>query len=134
MKTTVVASAFIHRSDTFLIARRSFDDDFLPGYWEMPGGKSDDGEDPRDAVVREIKEEVGIDVDPLLPAAVRSYKNKNVFYVEIFFVCRIKDEKQEVVLSEEHSEYKWVTFEDVSKFETTEYVEGVLEEIQKLVI
>lgn len=54
-----VVAAIIKKDDKVLITRRA-DHKLLSGYWEFPGGKVDDGEDPRSALEREIHEELGV--------------------------------------------------------------------------
>ena len=49
------------RADRFLIARRP-EGKHLGGYWEFPGGKVESGENARRALVRELREEIGIEV------------------------------------------------------------------------
>lgn len=56
-----VVAAIIKRDNEFLITRRASHKS-LAGYWEFPGGKVDDGEKPEDALVREIKEELDVEV------------------------------------------------------------------------
>ena len=46
----------------YLITRRRMDKEWAAGWWEVPGGGVRAGEDSKDAVIREIKEETGIDV------------------------------------------------------------------------
>ena len=46
----------------FLVTRRNLDKEWAAGWWELPGGGVNAGEDSKDAIIREIKEEVGIDV------------------------------------------------------------------------
>jgi 8-oxo-dGTP diphosphatase len=69
MKVTHVAAAVIERADgQFLLGQRAADT-FYPGYWEFPGGKVEPGETAREALVRELHEELGIMVlraDPWL--------------------------------------------------------------------
>ena len=69
MKITDVAAAVIERPDgSFLLGQRAADT-FYAGYWEFPGGKVEAGETPHDALLRELHEELGIEVlraDPWL--------------------------------------------------------------------
>ncbi|MBL0143391.1 MAG: Nudix family hydrolase [Betaproteobacteria bacterium] len=72
-KITEVAAAVIERPDgTFLLACRPEGKPY-PGYWEFPGGKIEPGEDPRAALDRELKEELGIDVREATPWITRVY-------------------------------------------------------------
>ena len=69
MKITGVAAAVIERPDgSFLLGQRAADT-FYAGYWEFPGGKVEAGETPHAALLRELREELGIEVlraDPWL--------------------------------------------------------------------
>jgi 8-oxo-dGTP diphosphatase len=57
----LVTAALLEERGMVLIARRK-DDVPYPLYWEFPGGKVEPDEDPQDAIVREIREELGITV------------------------------------------------------------------------
>ncbi len=63
-----VAVGVVVKRGRLLIDRRERDA-MLGGLWELPGGKLADGETPEDAVVRELREEVGIEVRPIGPLA-----------------------------------------------------------------
>ena len=72
VKITEVAAAVIERPGEILLAQRPGGKPY-PGYWEFPGGKIEAGEDPRAALVRELKEELDIEVTETTPWITRVY-------------------------------------------------------------
>ncbi|RLJ67899.1 Nudix family hydrolase [Sulfurisoma sediminicola] len=73
MKKVDVAAAVILRPDgSFLLGQRA-PGTFYPGYWEFPGGKVEPDETPREALVRELHEELGIAVETAHPWIVREH-------------------------------------------------------------
>ena len=58
----VSACALIDRDGRVLLTQRP-DGKSLAGLWEFPGGKVEEGEQPGDALIRELKEELGIDTE-----------------------------------------------------------------------
>jgi 8-oxo-dGTP diphosphatase len=72
-KVTEVAAAVIVRPGEFLLAQRPEGKPYA-GYWEFPGGKIEPGEDARAALVREIREELGIEVREPTPWITRRYE------------------------------------------------------------
>jgi 8-oxo-dGTP diphosphatase len=71
-KITEVAAAAIVRPGEFLLAQRP-EGKVYPGFWEFPGGKIEPGEDARAALVRELREELGIEVREATPWITRVY-------------------------------------------------------------
>ncbi|MDH5342072.1 MAG: NUDIX domain-containing protein, partial [Betaproteobacteria bacterium] len=68
-----VVAAVLQRSDgSFLLAQRPAGKAYA-GYWEFPGGKVEDGEAPRDAISRELHEELGIEVITAYPWIIRDF-------------------------------------------------------------
>lgn len=68
-----VAAAVIQRDDgSFLLASRPPDKPYA-GYWEFPGGKLESGESARDALARELAEELGIEAQTVYPWLCRVY-------------------------------------------------------------
>ena len=79
--TVLVAAAVVRREgspDVLLTQRLA--GAHLAGKWEFPGGKVEDGEDPKDAVARECLEECGIaiEVGELLDVTFHAYPTKSV--------------------------------------------------------
>jgi 8-oxo-dGTP diphosphatase len=67
------AAGIIFREDgRFLLGQRP-QGSFYPGYWEFPGGKVEPGESPAGALLRELDEELGLQVDRLYPWLVRTH-------------------------------------------------------------
>ncbi|WP_075620245.1 NUDIX hydrolase [Paenisporosarcina indica] len=107
-KIVVAVKGVIVHEGKVLIIQRSHDDEIGSGTWECVGGKIDFGEDLETALVREIHEEVGLDVavDKILYAA--TFKTDATRQVVILsYLCR--SQNQDVVLSKEHSDYLWST-------------------------
>ncbi|HEU0186793.1 MAG TPA: Nudix family hydrolase [Gallionellaceae bacterium] len=72
-KIVEVAAAVLQRPDgTFLLAQRPADK-IWAGYWEFPGGKVEAGETPYHALVRELREELGITVEKAYPWLMRVF-------------------------------------------------------------
>jgi ADP-ribose pyrophosphatase YjhB (NUDIX family) len=57
------AEALLERDGRVLLARRAFEP--RRGYWDLPGGFLEEGEEPLDGLRREVREELGIDVEPV---------------------------------------------------------------------
>ncbi|NLB13869.1 MAG: (deoxy)nucleoside triphosphate pyrophosphohydrolase, partial [Gammaproteobacteria bacterium] len=75
----VVAAAITDPRGRVLLARRTVGRD-LAGLWEFPGGKVEPGETPEQALVRELREELGIEVRPGAPliAVAQAYPTKRL--------------------------------------------------------
>lgn len=77
----------IARSDgKFLITKRVMTKAWAPGWWEVSGGAAQAGEDSKDAVKREIKEETGLDVTGAKGGYLFSYKRENPGEGDNYFV------------------------------------------------
>ncbi|MCQ4080154.1 (deoxy)nucleoside triphosphate pyrophosphohydrolase [Streptomyces sp. RB6PN25] len=65
MRTLVVGAALLDTARGRLLAARRSAPPALAGRWELPGGKVEPGESPQHALVRELREELGVDAEPL---------------------------------------------------------------------
>lgn len=110
---TVVA-ALIEKDNKYLIARRSTESQDVLGKWEFPGGHLEDGETIKEGLKRELLEKIGF-TDEFNPRITHYYdeiKSKNVkliYNLEIDFIINVDKSNLEIKLSNEHSEYKWIT-------------------------
>jgi 8-oxo-dGTP diphosphatase len=102
----VVAVALIDTDGRVLIAKRP-EGKSLAGLWEFPGGKVEPGERPEAALIRELKEELGIDVTEacLAPFVFTSHAYESFHLLMPLYLCR---RWSGVVQAHEHSALKWV--------------------------
>lgn len=123
-----------NEGNEILLIKRSDNDSFQAGCWELPGGGTKFGEDPKRALKREIKEECGIDTSVENPITVKTYfmehKNFKVQRVEIIFKCKIIDIRQEIKLSPEHSDFQFLSLDMVSKLELSEFMKDIINDIR----
>ncbi|MBI5537835.1 MAG: (deoxy)nucleoside triphosphate pyrophosphohydrolase [Deltaproteobacteria bacterium] len=77
--TVLVVAAVIVEHGRVLVTQR-MPGSHLAGAWEFPGGKVEQDEDPRDALVRELREELGVEVEvgAILDVAFHRYPGKSV--------------------------------------------------------
>ena len=102
----VVAVALVDADDRVLIAQRP-EGKQLAGLWEFPGGKLEPDERPEDALIRELREELGIEVKAacLAPLTFASHAYPDFHLLMPLFVCRRWDG---FVQSREGQALKWV--------------------------
>lgn len=104
VKQINVVGAVIRKDDLILCAQRSYKAS-LPGLWEFPGGKIEPGETPRQALVREIREELLADVivGEKVETTIHEYPFGEVTLTT--FYCELHS--GDVTLTE-HESVKWV--------------------------
>ena len=85
----VAAVALLDPEGRVLIAQRP-EGKAMAGLWEFPGGKIEAGESPEDALVRELREELGLDVKPpcLAPFTFASHTYDGFHLLMPLYVCR----------------------------------------------
>ncbi|MFH2096965.1 MAG: NUDIX domain-containing protein [bacterium] len=105
--------AIITYGNKILLVRESKDytDGTNPGKWDVPAGRVSLGEKPYDALQREVKEEVGLDIEVGRPVWVDDFRPTIEGFtrhiVVVYVACSSKSDK--VVLSEVHDGFKWLT-------------------------
>jgi 8-oxo-dGTP diphosphatase len=102
----VVAVALVDADGRVLLGKRP-EGKPLAGLWEFPGGKVEAGERPETALIRELKEELSIDVAEscLAPLTFASHAYEDFHLLMPLYVCR---RWKGVVASAEGQELQWV--------------------------
>ena len=104
--TLVVACALIDIDNRVLIAQRP-EGKQLAGLWEFPGGKLEPGERPEPALIRELREELGIEVKEacLAPLTFASHAYETFHLLMPLYICR---RWEGTVASKEGQALAWV--------------------------
>ena len=109
MKTIRVVAAIIKDGNKIFATQRGYGE-FKDG-WEFPGGKVEPNETSRQAIVREIKEELNIEISVDKFAIDIEYQYPNFYLFMSCFMCSIKEGSIELL---EHNDGKWITKEDLN--------------------
>ena len=95
-----------HKDGRFLITKRVMTKAWAPGWWEVSGGAAMAGEDSKDAVIREVREETGLDVSNWDGGYLFTYKRENPgegdnYFVDIYrFEMDVKEEDVHIQTAE----------------------------------
>jgi 8-oxo-dGTP diphosphatase len=137
----ITATALIHRrgdvgAEAFL-PRRATTKRFLPGFFELPGGHIDFGEDIVVGLEREVMEEFGVRIQVGDPFHAFTYMNeiKGSHSIEVVYFATFDDPVDPIALNPyDHSEARWVTLDDLDDVDpmTPEERAGVRKALQIL--
>ena len=123
----VVVGGLIYQNEKILICQRKEEGDH-PLKWEFPGGKLKDSENNKEALKRELKEELSIEVNEMIffDEYLYEYKKLSKNLKLVFFqIFQFEGEIQNKV----HQQLKWI---DISKLGDYDFLEGDLKIINKL--
>ena len=116
-----------------LIAQRNLQKNF-GGMWEFPGGKQEANESPEDALIRELKEELSIEVEVLRSFPPYDYKDEKIKISFYPIQCKIVGG---MIINNEHEEVKFISIDEINNFdfappdyETVDLVKEYFEEMK----
>lgn len=106
------AGIFFTDGKSVLLLKRSEKGDNA-GTWGLPGGKVEDGETNIDGALREIREECGVSAKGRRFDSLQETDGRHQWTTFFYHI----DEKFDCKLSDEHTDWKWIPFEELESYE-----------------
>ena len=132
----IVLGGVVMKEGEVLILQRHKNEDIYPNMWELPSGKREPFELSENSLIREVREETGLDVKIVIPFSVFDYQIEKPDEIrdstQINFLVTLVN-NQVVVLSEEHQEFAWITREEIDKYDITEATKNVIQEAFEII-
>lgn len=112
MRSVRVSAAVIRDGDKILAAERGYGE--YRGFWEFPGGKREEGESGEDAIIREIKEELGvtIETDGFIATIEHDYPD-----FHLIMDCYYAHVVEGVIKANEHMALRWISVDEIEVLE-----------------
>jgi len=108
----IVAKALVRNLDgKLLLLYRGKTHPHFPGHLDLPGGEVEEGEQIKDAIIREIQEETGIVITSSQTSKAFEINYPNVNHV--LFNANVSENDLAVRLSWEHQGYEWLSVEEI---------------------
>ena len=99
-----------NKNDKILLLRRSENETSQHGLWELPGGKLEKKQTPKEAAIQETIEEAGI--EPVIIRKLKPHIDESMEKIYHGFIGRIMAKTIDVKLSDEHDKYSWMTVKE----------------------
>lgn len=112
MKTIEVVAAIIHKDNRYLATQRGYGD--FEGMWEFPGGKIEAGESQEEALKREIKEELNVDIEIGMQICTVDYDYPKFHLTMHCYFCNVSNGDIKLL---EHKSAKWLTNDELNMVE-----------------
>ncbi len=124
----IIVVAIIQNSrDEYLICKKPITRGVFPGQWALPGGGIEAGEHMIDALRREVREEVGLEIEQIKPLFFKDGQHpklfpdgssQDIYMIFLLFSCRGCSEA--VKLGNEFEEYAWVKQDALLSYDLNE--------------
>lgn len=121
----IIVHVLIKSKDGYLVTKRSKEETTFSEYWDIPGGLAEFGELPREALIRETKAEVGLNIIPtkVIHEDSNLDESNNFIFIRLVYLCELRSKIDDIILQEdEHSEYRFINslnelmYEKISPF------------------
>lgn len=108
----IIVHGLIKVDEKYLVIKRSLEENVYQGYWDIPGGMVELGELPKEALIRETKEEVNLDVSVENPIHEDSNLDveKDKIFIRLVYKANLINNIKDIKLNlEEHTQYKLIS-------------------------
>jgi nucleoside triphosphatase len=134
---TIVVGLVWNKDGKLLLCKMNPKRGVFPGQWGLPGGGIEPGEQMEDALRRELREELGVEIREIRPAFFKDSLRKKtlpdglqipVYMIFLLFHCTALDDQLQ--LNEEFTEYRWVSAEEIKGLNLNEETRDTLERLE----
>ncbi|KAJ2852176.1 hypothetical protein IWW36_000556 [Coemansia brasiliensis] len=139
----LVIGAAIHQNGSVLVVQRAAHERSFPNQWEIPGGGVDPGETIKQAIIREVREETGLDVTQITGQFasfeyltskyqeghsddINADKQLSVRSLQLNFCVMVQPEQTVKLAPEEHQAYSWCTLQNIDEYQMTPEMKTVV--------
>ncbi len=128
-----VGALIVNNDGKVFLAKRGRETRNESGRWEFPGGGVEFGDTIEDTIIREMKEEYGIDIEVLELLGVNNHiiLDEKQHWVSPCFVCRIKNGEPAILEPHKCDEIGWFTLEEVAAMPISLVTQSNLNHIAK---
>ena len=122
MTVKLIAHTLIEKDGKYLLIKRSKIKRGLPNvypsYWDIPGGRVEENELPREAALREAMEEVNqkLQIDKIIHEDSQFDVSKDTVFTRLVYEGRIVEQRDIILDPEEHTDFVWISsLEDIER-------------------
>ncbi|HEM6111464.1 TPA: NUDIX hydrolase [Streptococcus suis] len=136
MPVKLIAHVLLTVADSHLVIQRSQikrgKPNVFPRYWDIPGGRVEENELPRDAAVRECYEETGISIEKenltIIHEDSQFDEDKQTVFTRLVYEVKLTEQPKNILLDpEEHTDFLWLAPSDENKKNLVPYLDEILE-------
>lgn len=109
-----VVAVIRNNEGKYLVLKRSEREIAFPGMYTFPGGKVEDNDTVEETLIKEAKEEANLDLKPgKILLKDKSFIRPDDQTVKVFsYLCEVEN-SDDIIISDDFTDYKWVSFEDL---------------------
>ena len=133
VKNVIVSCLALVNDDSEVLLCKRSDNSKFSGCWEFPGGKIKNDETPQDGLIREIKEEIGVDLNNncIAPLTFSTHMYDDLSFTILLFISR-KWQKNPLPII--HSEIAWLHPKDIKNYKMLPTNNYLISSVQDLLL